>query len=278
MEVIELKAAIEAIVFVAEEPVTLPKLREIFPEESQDKLQTAASELMEEFNRERRGLEIREVAGGYRMTTRPEHHESIRSYLRTRPSAKLSLPALETLAVIAYRQPITLAEILAVRGVKSSSSIRTLLEKKFVTPCGRKKVVGRPILYGTTREFLVHFGLKDLGELPTLKEFEDLIGADLSTASSPADQAAETPRNLESPSMNSLDGGGEPQELVSVTDRTMEEDRTSDVEEAVPANLPADVDIPVVTDVQSDAVMAEAAVAQEETAPEMPEPDIQIPE
>ena len=189
MEVTELKAAIEAIVFVAEEPVTFLKLKEIFSAESPDKLQTAAAELMEQFNHERPGLEIREVAGGLRMTTRPEHHDWIRTYLKTRPSAKLSLPALETLAVIAYRQPITLAEILAVRGVKSSSSIRTLLEKKFVTPCGRKKVVGRPILYGTTREFLMHFGLKDLSELPTLKEFEDLIGPEVPEMSQPAKAA-----------------------------------------------------------------------------------------
>jgi segregation and condensation protein B len=190
MEVTELKAAIEAIVFVAEEPVTFLKFKEVFPAESLDKLQTAIAELMEQFNRERPGLEIREIAGGIRMTTRPEHHEWIRAYLQTRPSAKLSLPALETLAVIAYRQPITLAEILAVRGVKSSSSIRTLLEKKFITPCGRKKVVGRPILYGTTKEFLVHFGLKDLSELPTLKEFEDLIGAELPERNMPAETAA----------------------------------------------------------------------------------------
>jgi segregation and condensation protein B len=117
---------------------------------------------------------IREIAGGYRMTTRPEHHEHIRAYLKSKPSAKLSLAALETLAVIAYKQPVTLAEVLAIRGKKSSTALQTLLEKKLVSILGRKPVVGRPILYGTSKEFLIHFGLKDLSELPTLEEFAQM--------------------------------------------------------------------------------------------------------
>ncbi len=108
------------------------------------------------------------------MSTRPEHHEWVRSYLKTRPGARLSLAALETLAVIAYKQPITVPEILQIRGVKSTAAIRTLLEKKLIAPKGRKKTVGRPILYGTSKEFLIHFGLNDLSELPTLEEFEEL--------------------------------------------------------------------------------------------------------
>jgi segregation and condensation protein B len=122
---------------------------------------------------------IREVAGGYRMTTRPEHHERIRAYLKTKPSAKLSMAALETLAVIAYKQPVTLAEILAIRGKKSSTALQTLLERKMVAILGRKPVVGRPILYGTSREFLIHFGLKSLADLPTLEEFAQLAGEQL---------------------------------------------------------------------------------------------------
>ena len=110
------------------------------------------------------------------MTTRPEYHEHIRAYLKTKPNARLSLAALETLAVVAYRQPVTLAEILAIRGKKSSSALKTLLEKKLVTIAGRKQVVGRPILYATSREFLIHFGLKDISELPTLEEFTELAG------------------------------------------------------------------------------------------------------
>ncbi len=122
---------------------------------------------------------IREVAGGYRMTTRPEHHEQIRAYLKTRPNAKLSMAALETLAVIAYKQPVTLAEILAIRGKKSSTALQTLLERKLVAILGRKPVVGRPILYGTSREFLIHFGLKNLSDLPTLEEFAQMAGEQL---------------------------------------------------------------------------------------------------
>jgi segregation and condensation protein B len=117
---------------------------------------------------------IREVAGGYRMTTRPEHHEQIRAYLKTRPNAKLSMAALETLAVVAYKQPVTLAEVLAIRGKKSSSALHTLLEKNMVAIVGRKPVVGRPILYGTSKQFLIHFGLNSLKDLPTLEEFAQL--------------------------------------------------------------------------------------------------------
>jgi len=171
-----LQAAVEAIIYVAEDPVKLEQFKEIFPDESFDKIEMAVNGLMREFNARPGGMLIREVAGGYRMTTRPEHHEHIRAYLKSKPSAKLSLAALETLAVIAYRQPVTLAEILAVRGKKSSTALRTLLEKKLVSILGRKPVVGRPILYGTSREFLIHFGLKDLSDLPTLEEFAQLAG------------------------------------------------------------------------------------------------------
>jgi len=173
---IELKAAIEAIIYVADDPVKSEQFKEIFPDESFDKIETAVKDLMQEFNERPGGMLIREVAGGYRMTTRPEHHEHIRAYLKSKPSAKLSLAALETLAVIAYRQPVTLAEVLAVRGKKSSTALQTLLEKKLVSILGRKPVVGRPILYGTSKEFLIHFGLKDLSDLPTLEEFAQLAG------------------------------------------------------------------------------------------------------
>ena len=176
MEMIELQSAIEAVIYVAEDPVKLEQVKELFPDESFDKIETAVKNLMQEFNGRPGGMLIREVAGGYRMTTRPEHHELIRAYLKSKPSAKLSLAALETLAVIAYRQPVTLAEILAVRGKKSTTALQTLLEKKLVSILGRKPVVGRPILYGTSKEFLIHFGLKDLSDLPTLEEFAQLAG------------------------------------------------------------------------------------------------------
>ncbi len=164
-----------ALLFAATEPLTLAQLQEVYASFSVDQLRETLAILMAEFNVLQGAVEIREVGGGWRMTTRPEHHETVRSYLKTRPSAKLSLAALETLAVIAYRQPITLPEIMEIRGIKGTSTIRTLLEKKLIETRGRRKVVGRPIMYGTRSEFLVHFGLKDLSELPTLEEFEEIM-------------------------------------------------------------------------------------------------------
>ena len=164
-----------AILFVAREPVTLPQVKEVFAEASVDEIRTALERLLAGFNDLQGAVVIRRIAGGYRMTSRPEHHEVIRGYLRTRPSARLSLPALETLAVVAYRQPVTLPEINEIRGVRATATVRTLLEKKLIETRGRKKVVGRPVLYGTTQAFLVHFGLSDLTELPTLSEMEEIL-------------------------------------------------------------------------------------------------------
>jgi segregation and condensation protein B len=179
MDIGEMQAIMEAIIYVADDPVRLEQFKEVFPEESSDIIQQALSGLMESFNARRGGMLIRSVADGYRMTTRPEHHEQIRSYLKTRPNAKLSMAALETLAVIAYKQPVTMAEILAIRGKKSSTALKTLLERKLVAILGRKAVVGRPILYGTSKEFLIHFGLNNLSELPTLEEFAQMAGEQL---------------------------------------------------------------------------------------------------
>jgi len=179
MEIIEIQAIMEAIIYVADDPVKLDQFKEIFPEENRENLEQALNNLVEAFNARPGGMIIREVAGGYRMTTRPEHHEQIRAYLKTRPNAKLSMAALETLAVIAYKQPVTLAEILAIRGKKSSTALQTLLERKMVAILGRKPVVGRPILYGTSKEFLIHFGLNSLTELPTLEEFAQIAGEQL---------------------------------------------------------------------------------------------------
>jgi segregation and condensation protein B len=179
MEISDLKPILEAIIYVADDPVRPEQLKEIFPDESFDKIELALQQMISEFNARVGGMWIREVAGGYRMTTRPEHHDHIREYLKSKPGARLTMASLETLAVIAYRQPVTLAEILAIRGKKSSTSIHTLLEKKLIAIVGRKPVVGRPILYGTSKEFLMHFGLKDLAELPTLEEFAQMAGDQL---------------------------------------------------------------------------------------------------
>jgi segregation and condensation protein B len=176
MEIEELQPILEAIIYAADDPVGLEQLKEIFPDESYDKIETALRRLAEEFNARLGGMWIREIAGGFRMTTRPEHHEYVRAYLKTKPGAKLSMAALETLAVVAYKQPVTLAEILAIRGKKSTTALHRLLEKRLIVITGRKPVVGRPILYGTSKDFLVHFGLKDLSELPTLEEFAQIAG------------------------------------------------------------------------------------------------------
>lgn len=164
-----------AILFASPEPVTLPQLGEVFPDREPEELRERLEALRTWFNNVQEALQIERVAGGYLIRTRPERHEAVRAYLKTKPAARLSQAALETLAVIAYKQPITLPEILEIRGVKNTSAIQTLLEKRLIEIRGRKKVVGRPILYGTSKEFLVHFGLNDLSELPSLEEFEELL-------------------------------------------------------------------------------------------------------
>ncbi len=171
----EMKAVIEALVFVSEEPLSIKTLGEVLREDT-TWIEAALGELSSEFNARNGGLCLREVAGGWQFATRAEHHEHVRAYLKSRPSAKLSLASLETLAVIAYKQPITVPEILEIRGVQSSSSIKTLLDKRLIVSKGRKETVGRPMLYGTSKDFLLQFGLKDLSELPNVEDFEDLAG------------------------------------------------------------------------------------------------------
>ncbi|MDD5543302.1 MAG: SMC-Scp complex subunit ScpB [Acidobacteriia bacterium] len=171
----ELKSALEAIIYIADDPVQLKTLREVFPEEPVERISAVLEQLQSEYQHDSHGIQIREVANGLKMSTKPEHHDILKRFAKTqRPPTRLSLSALETLACIAYKQPATLPEIQAIRGVNASSVIHTLLEKKLITTAGRKNVIGRPILYKTTKEFLVHFGLKDLSELPTLKEFEEI--------------------------------------------------------------------------------------------------------
>ena len=170
----ELKPVIEALLFVADEPLPFKQLCKVLGEVPEEDVKAALDELVADHEARNSGLEIREIAGGWRLSTRPQNHEFIRKYLKSRPSARLSLPALETLAVIAYKQPITIPEILEIRSVSSSSAIKTLLEKRLIVTKGRKETVGRPMMYGTSREFLIQFGLKDLNELPSFEDFEDL--------------------------------------------------------------------------------------------------------
>ncbi len=171
----ELMSIIEALIFVAEEPLQPKTIAEVLSEE-RGWIETAVEGLAQEFNERNSGLLLREVAGGWQIATRPEHHDHIRAFLKSRPSAKLSLAALETLAVIAYKQPITIPEIMEIRGVQSTSAIKTLLDKRLIIAKGRKETIGRPMLYGTSKEFLLQFGLRDLSELPNVEDFEDLAG------------------------------------------------------------------------------------------------------
>jgi segregation and condensation protein B len=166
---------IEALIFVSEEPISAKTIAELLREE-RSVVDEALAELSREFNARNGGLQLREVAGGWQFATRPEYHEHVRAFLRSRPSAKLSIASLETLAVIAYKQPVTVPEILEIRGVQSPSSIKTLLDKKLIVAKGRKDTVGRPMMYGTSKEFLKQFGLKDLSELPSREDFQDLAG------------------------------------------------------------------------------------------------------
>jgi segregation and condensation protein B len=177
------KAKIEAIIYAAENPVTLEQIVQLVKPsedgaESKSQVRAALEELTAEYAVEAHGIEIRQVAGGYRMSTKPEHHDAVRAFAKSlKPPVRLSLPALETLAVIAYKQPVTVPEIGEIRGVDSSGVIGTLLDRKLITTAGRKAVIGRPILYKTTKDFLLRFGLKDISELPSMEEFEKLVAA-----------------------------------------------------------------------------------------------------
>ena len=143
-------------------------------------MQQLLDELIDDYVADDRGIEIREIAGGYRMATKPECHDAVRSFVKSlKPPLKLSLPALETLAVIAYKQPVTAPEVNEIRGVDSSAVFGSLLARKLITTAGRKPVIGRPILYKTTREFLLRFGLKDVSELPSMEEFEKMAAIEL---------------------------------------------------------------------------------------------------
>jgi segregation and condensation protein B len=169
-----LKAVIEAAIYITDEPLT-PEQIATAVQQPLDRVKEILNQLSSEYAAPDRGLSVRELAGGYKMATKPEHHESIRLFVkRLQPPLKLSLAALETLAVVAYKQPITAPEIMDVRGVQGAGVLKTLLDRKLIATAGRKNVIGKPIMYKTTREFLIQFGLSSLAELPTLKEFEEL--------------------------------------------------------------------------------------------------------
>ncbi len=195
----QLKALLEAIIYVSEEPVTLDALAKVLKETPREELRAALKEMVEASQAPERGVEIRVVAGGYRMYSKAEHHDAVRRFVRSqKPPLRLTMPALETLAVIAYKQPVTGPEIEAIRGVDPSSALATLLDKGMVVTAGRKQCVGRPILYRTSREFLLRFGLSGVDELPTLKDFEELARTALGEVEvAPAPEEAATEHAVE---------------------------------------------------------------------------------
>ncbi len=208
-------AALEAIIYAADEPATLDQLSAALSEEKL-LVQSALDELVASYANDSRGIEIRAVAGGYKLYTKPQHHDVVRRFIKSlRPPLRLSMPALETLAVIAYKQPVTAPEISDIRGVNTSGVISTLLDKKLITTAGRKEVMGRPILYKTSKEFLMRFGLSDLDELPSLKEFEALareaLGTDEGIAPAETDESL-----LATPSADTLENLPVPEDSTSL--------------------------------------------------------------
>jgi segregation and condensation protein B len=212
----ERKAALEAIIYAADEPATIDQLATALGDEKLA-VQSSLDELVASYASEDHGIEIREVAGGFKLYTKPQQHDVVRRFIKSlRPPLRLTMPALETLAVISYKQPVTGPEISEIRGVNTSGVLKTLLDKRLITTAGRKEVIGRPILYRTSKEFLMRFGLSDLGELPSLKEFEALareaLGSDEGVAvpdelpTDELDEVLDSPENAVIPAEPESDG------------------------------------------------------------------------
>lgn len=175
----ELKAALEAILFVSNEPVTLDSLVDLLGKDEKENIVAQLDEIKRALEANIGGFMLEQTAGGWRLASRPEHDSILKKYFAKKGESRLSIAALETLAIIAYRQPVTAPEISDIRGVNSNAVLRTLLDRRMIRVSGRKEVVGSPFLYRTTREFLVHFGLNDIRDMPRLEEFGDLIGENL---------------------------------------------------------------------------------------------------
>jgi segregation and condensation protein B len=191
------RAIVEALVFAAPQPLTAREIGRVLQGVPKEHWQQALEELQQDYARDERGLQLIEVASGWQITTRPEYNDWVRELLDPKTPTRLSIQALETLSVIAYRQPVTLPEIIELRGVRSQGVVKTLLEKRLIRITGRKEVVGRPMLYGTTKQFLLHFGLKDLEELPQIEEFAEVLGEEVDVPG--LKRAIEAPRPAEVP-------------------------------------------------------------------------------
>ena len=218
LQTMSLKAQLEAIIYATETPITVEQMTALVKDsiiaegvsddaEIKSRVRSTLQELVGTYDSPDHGIEIREVAGGYRMSTKPEQHEVVRSFAKSlKPPIRLSLPALETLAVIAYKQPVTVPEINDIRGVDSGGVIGTLLERKLITTAGRKQVIGRPILYKTTKEFLMRFGLKDVNELPSMEEFEKLVAESFQAELMPTESASPAANEAAASEESSLPG------------------------------------------------------------------------
>jgi len=219
----ELHAALEAIIYAADEPATLEQIAHALGIEKAQ-ARVALDNLTATYSTEDRGIEVRKVAGGWKFYTKPQHHEAVRKFIKSlQPPLRLTMAALETLAVIAYKQPATVPEINEIRGVNVGGTIKTLLEKRLITTAGRKEVIGRPILYRTSKQFLMRFGLSDLDELPSLKEFEQLaasaLGDDGIAPAEPGDEASTAePDAAESPEAAAIQASGETNNLAELAD------------------------------------------------------------
>jgi segregation and condensation protein B len=235
----ERKAALEAIIYAADEPATIDQLATALGE---DKIavQNSLDELVASYASDERGIEIRAVAGGYKVYTKPQHHDVVRRFIKSlRPPLRLSMPALETLAVIAYKQPVTAPEISEIRGVNTSGVISTLLDKKLITTAGRKEVMGRPILYKSSKEFLMRFGLSDLDELPSLKEFEALAREALGTDEGISSSESTDEALLNSPNAETLENLLVPESSANVFAATHRDAASSEPEQGSADSAPA---------------------------------------
>lgn len=254
MESNELKSAIEAILFVSNEPVSVDALAEAFAEDGREAVVAQIDEIKRVFEANVGGFMLEQTAGGWRLATRPEHEHTLKKYFAKKGENRLSIAALETLAIVGYRQPITAPEVSEIRGVNSNAVIRTLLERRMIRVAGRKNVVGSPFLYRTTKEFLVHFGLNDIQDLPRLEEFGDLIGENINeelvTAIASAPEPVLAPDQITEPATseeaaaneaaaldelaNDADANGDsnideaPQEIADARKLTMDEGQLGD--------------------------------------------------
>jgi segregation and condensation protein B len=218
-----LKPQLEAIIYAAETPISLDQIFSLVkdsllaetpgldPAEIKSRIRATLEQLIADYSGAIHGIEIRQVAGGYRMSTKPEQHDVVRAFAKSlKPPFRLSLPALETLAVVAYKQPVTVPEISEIRGVDSGGVIATLLDRKLITTAGRKAVIGRPILYKTGKEFLLRFGLKDINELPSMEEFEKLLAESFQSDLLPSEGVSSSPSPARNDSSKTASAGETP--------------------------------------------------------------------